>query len=131
MIEFFLSMNPPTVTHQEKKVTFRHGKPFFYDTEPLKAARQLFTAALYPHRPPNPLPGAVRLLTKWCFPLNSRHKVDGEYKTTRPDTDNIQKLLKDVMTETGFWKDDAQVVSEIIEKFYARVPGIYIRVETL
>ena len=35
------------------------------------------------------------------------------------------------MTEVGFWKDDAQVASEIIEKFYARIPGIYIRVEQL
>lgn len=26
---------------------------------------------------------------------------DGEYKTTRPDTENLQKLLKDVMTGLG------------------------------
>ena len=33
---------------------------------------------------------------------------DGEYRTTKPDTDNLQKLLKDCMTATGFWTDDAQ-----------------------
>lgn len=53
------------------------------------------------------------------------------YKSTKPDTDNLQKMLKDVMTELNFWKDDALVASEVIEKFWAEVPGIYIRIEEL
>ena len=131
MIEFFLGGSPPTVTHQHQQVTVRNGKPVFYQPDRLKAAREKLTRQLKTHRPVEPIEGAVRLLTKWCFPLNTRHKIDGEYKITRPDTDNLQKMLKDVMTEVGFWKDDAQVASEIIEKFYARIPGIYIRVEQL
>ena len=129
MIEFFLGGSPPTVTHQHQQVTVRNGKPVFYQPDRLKAAREKLTRQLKTHRPVEPIEGAVRLLTKWCFPLNTKHKIDGEYKITRPDTDNLQKMLKDVMTEVGFWKDDAQVASEIIEKFYARSPGIYIRVE--
>ena len=62
---------------------------------------------------------------KWCFPIRGRHR-DGEYKATKPDTDNLEKLLKDVMTELGFWMDDAQVASELCEKFWAEIPGIYI-----
>ena len=54
-----------------------------------------------------------------------------EYRTTKPDTDNLQKLLKDCMTDVGFWKDDAQVASEICEKFWAEIPGIWIRVEEI
>ena len=49
------------------------------------------------------------MVTKWCFP-KGKHS-DGEYKATKPDTDNLQKMLKDVMTEVGFWKDDALVAS--------------------
>ncbi len=131
MIEFFLGGSPPTVTHQHQQVTVRNGKPVFYEPDRLKAARQQLTFQLKIHRPAVPITGPVRLLTKWCFPLCAGHKIDGEYKTTRPDTDNLQKLLKDVMTKVGFWQDDAQVASEIIEKFYARIPGIYIRVEKL
>jgi Holliday junction resolvase RusA-like endonuclease len=70
------------------------------------------------------------LVTKWCFPITDKHK-NGEYKTTRPDTDNLQKMLKDVMTKLGYWSDDALVVSEITEKFWATIPGIYICVEDL
>jgi Holliday junction resolvase RusA-like endonuclease len=35
------------------------------------------------------------------------------------------------MTDLGFWKDDALVTSEIIEKFWAEVPGIYISIQEL
>jgi len=69
-------------------------------------------------------------VVKWCFPLSGEHR-DGEYRTSKPDTDNLQKLLKDVMTVNGFWKDDAQVASEICEKFWTKIPGIYIAVEEI
>ena len=129
MIEFFLPMVPPTVTAQEHKVTVVNGKPRFYDPPELKVARSKLTGALAYHRPDTPLSGPLRLVVKWCFPA-SRH-LDGQYKDTRPDTDNLQKLLKDCMTTCGYWRDDAQVASEISEKFWATVPGIYIKVEEL
>ena len=44
---------------------------------------------------------------------------------------NLNKLLKDCMTDVGFWKDDAQVASEICEKFWAEVPGIYVCAEEI
>nr|WP_275895736.1 ArpU family phage packaging/lysis transcriptional regulator [Streptococcus intermedius] len=74
--------------------------------------------------------GAIRLTVKWCFPRIKR-SYDGQYKTTKPDTDNLQKLLKDCMTQLGYWQDDAQVASEIAEKFWADRVGIYIKVEEL
>ena len=128
-MDFFLAMNPPTVTHQEKKVTVVDNKPKFYEPFTLKVARRDLMEALAPHRPKQPFLGGVRLLVKWCFPC--RGHADGEYRITRPDTDNLQKLLKDCMTAAGFWKDDAQVASEICEKFWAKIPGIYIRLEEL
>lgn len=123
-------MIPPTVTAQEHKVTVKNSKPVFYDPAGLKAARIKITAYLSKHSPPTPYTCGIRLIVKWLFPITGKH-LDGEYKTTKPDTDNLQKLLKDCMTKCGFWKDDALVVSEIIEKFYADCPGIYIKIEKL
>ena len=120
----------PTVTHQEKKVTVKNGKPIFYEPPQLKDARGKLTALLAPHAPKKAFEGGVRLLVKWCFPVCGRHK-NGDYKTTKPDTDNLQKLLKDVMTSLGFWRDDALVCSEICEKFYSDIPGLYIAVESV
>jgi len=65
---------------------------------------------------------------KWLFPTRKK-KDHGQYKITRPDTHNLNKLLFDVMTDLKFWSDDAQVVSEIIEKFWTcGVPGIWIAI---
>lgn len=129
-IDFFMPMVPPTVTHQEKQVHVVDGKPKFYEPPELKQARQKLMAHLIKFRPQEPASSGVRLLTKWLFPITGRH-VDGEYRITRPDTDNLQKLLKDCMTYCGFWKDDAQVASETVEKFWADTPGIYICIMNL
>ena len=128
--EFFMPMRPPTKTHQQKKVRVVNGKPIFYETTELKAVRQKLMAHLGQHVPKKKYTEAVRLVTKWCFPITGKHQ-DGEYKGTKPDTDNLQKMLKDRMTDVGYWTDDALVASEIIEKFWAKVPGIYIRIEEL
>lgn len=127
MIEFFMPMIPPTITAQEHKVTVVNGKPRFYNPPELEDAKAKLLGNLMPHRPEQPIRCGVRLITKWIFPSGGHHK-DGEYKLTRPDTDNLQKLLKDCMTQSGFWKDDALVASEICEKFWGDTSGIYIQV---
>lgn len=129
MTEFFMAMEPPTITHQEHKVTIVNGRPVFYDPPELEAAKEKLIGNLYKYRIMAPYRTGVRLIAKWCFPKNG-HK-DGEYRITKPDTDNLQKMLKDCMTLVGFWKDDALVASEITEKFWAEKPGIYIRIEEL
>lgn len=129
MIEFFIPMKLPTITHQQKKVHVVNGKPIHYEPAALKDARQKFAAHLAAHTPKEKLTGPIRLLTKWCYPIG-KHK-NGEYKTTKPDTDNMIKLVKDVMTQLGYWHDDAQVASEITEKFWADQPGLYVRIEQL
>lgn len=128
-IQFFMAMVPPTCTHQEKKVTVSKGKPAFYDPPEVKAARSMLMGHLSRYCPEKPCTCGVRLITKWCFPKGKHPQ--GSYRTTKPDTDNLQKLLKDCMTAAGFWKDDALVASEITEKFWAEPPGIWIRIEEL
>ena len=130
-MDFFLQITPPTATAQEKQVKVVHGKPLFYDPAPVKEAKKLLIAHLLPHRPEKPLEGAVALSTVWLFPKGRSHR-NGEWRVTKPDTDNLQKLLKDCMTRTGFWRDDAQVCREDVTKRWSREkPGIRIRVVSL
>jgi Holliday junction resolvase RusA-like endonuclease len=124
-----MHMNPPTVTAQEHKVTVRNGKPVFYNPSEVKEAKSKLLAYLSKHKPSEPYSGGLMLTVKWLFPKGKHH--NGEYRTTKPDTDNLQKLLKDCMTECGFWKDDALVASEHVEKFWANTPGIYIEIKKL
>jgi Holliday junction resolvase RusA-like endonuclease len=131
-MEFFMAMKPPTATHQEKQVAVQNGKPIFYEPDNVKAARAKLTAHLGRHVPAKKYTGALRVIVKWLFPIKegSGH-YDGEWKITVPDTHNMNKLPFDIMTDLGFWTDDAIVASEIIEKFWAARPGIYIRIEEL
>lgn len=123
-------MNPPTKTYQEHRIgKTKSGSVYTYEPRELKEVRKLYRNNLIKHVPDTPLVGPIRLVVKWCFP-KGKHP-NGTYKTTKPDTDNLDKMLKDVMTEVGFWEDDAQVASEIIEKFWADIPGIYIEIYEL
>lgn len=131
VMHFFLPMEkPPTITHQEKKVRCVRNKPIIYEPQELKDARAKFESALAPHRPTKPLEGGVRLTTKWGWSCGTKH-YDGEYKITKPDVTNMIKLFEDVMEDLGFFKDDAQVCSGHNEKFWAKIPGIYVDIQQL
>ncbi len=130
-MKFFLNCVPPTVTAQEHKVRVVHGRPMFYDPPKVKEARSLLRLHLRPFRPKSPMQGALELKAVWLFPKGKSHK-SGQWRVTRPDTDNLQKLLKDCMTAELFWNDDAQVVREIAEKRWSDEPcGIEIEVRSL
>ena len=127
---FFMEMLPPTVTHQEKRVAVRGGKPVVYEDDRLKDARAKLTAHLMQHKPEKPAQGAISLRVQWLFLDNTKHHQHGEFRTTKPDTDNLQKLLKDCMTNVGFWNDDAQVaVEHVVKRWVRQHPGILIEVE--
>jgi len=129
-MQFRLKMKPPTTTAQMHKVGVRNGKPYFYDPPEVKKAKADLMAHLSKHVPAAPFDEALFLDVKWLYPLEGKHK-DGEWRITKPDTDNLQKLLKDCMTQMGFWKDDAQVVRETVEKRWVEhSPGIYINIMT-
>lgn len=132
-MRFFISMKkPPTITHQEKKVTVVNGRPRFYEPEELKLARSTLLASLAKFKPEEPLTCPLMLWTTWVYPESKTHPAD-TWKSTKPDTDNMVKLLKDCMTTVGFWKDDAQVAYEVIMKMYGKQTetGIFIQVESM
>lgn len=130
-MQFFMEMKPPTATAQEHSVKVIHGKPVFFDPPNVKDAKNLLMGHLAKNRPDKPIEGAVELTVMWLFPKGKSHR-HGEWRKTKPDTDNLQKLLKDCMTQVGFWKDDAQVVSEKVQKRWSDEPtGIYIEIKEL
>ncbi|WOO40389.1 RusA family crossover junction endodeoxyribonuclease [Rubellicoccus peritrichatus] len=123
-------MKPPTATHQEKQVMVENGKPIFFEPPKVKEARAKLMAHLGQHVPRSSMTGPLRVIVKWCFPLTGK-RSHGQFKDTRPDAHNLNKLLFDCMTDLKFWNDDAQVASEIIEKFWSEKPGIFIQIEKL
>ena len=129
-LQFFMPMVPPGTTFQDKELAVQKGKPVIFDSAELIAVKMKLRGHLAKNVPPEPFRGAVRVITKWCYPATDKHP-DGTWKITKPDTDNLQKALLDCMTKLGFWKDDAQVCSQIVEKFWSTVPGVFVYITQL
>ena len=139
----------PKATSQQKGVSFRGGKPHFYEKGNVASAERAFLTELLPHRPKAPSDKPIRLTVWFAFDTKNKKLWGGEmpseeyldiyvkpwasftYKPTRPDTDNYLKLFKDCMTKSGFWLDDAQVVDEHIIKTYAEKATIMVRWEEI
>lgn len=124
-IRFFMPMQIPTMTAQQKGINFDARK--VYTKKELLAIKQKYLAHLAPHRPEQPIKGPIALNVHFGFPAGKEHSA-GEWKITKPDTDNAVKLLKDCMTQLGFWQDDAQVAMEVLQKYYLNEPGIFVEV---
>lgn len=124
-IRIFIDGQPPRTTHQSgTRISGHHT----YKTRALKDAESWLLAGLKEDAPEFPEEGPVLLDCEWRY--KPTKKITG-WKTTRPDTDNLMKTLKDVMTSAGYWLDDAQVVSETCRKVWSSKPGIEIYVESL
>lgn len=131
MIQFFIPMKKiPTATHQQKQVTVVNGKPRFYEPDNVKAARARFMSLIGPHAPKEPLNAPIQIVMKWLYPV-TRNSGNGDYKITRPDLDNMQKLVMDCMTDLKFWNDDSHVSSMIVEKFHSNTVGLYFEIKEL
>ena len=128
--QFYLHFDTmPSATAQQKGVRIVHGKPMFYEKAEVKTARQMFTLELKPHAPKTPSDKPIKLYVWFAFDVKDK-KLWGQYKPTRPDTDNSLKLLKDCMTGL-FFKDDSQVVEETVIKTYAEKATIMIKWEEI
>lgn len=127
---FFLSLDPPRVTGQMKGINFEDRR--VYTKSQVLEAEALFAWHLKRHVPKEPLKGALRLAVTFFFGYSGKSHGDGEWKTTRPDTDNLIKVLKDTMTKLRFWDDDAQVAEETVRKQWSKIkPGIAIEIAQL
>ena len=135
-MKFKLKMIPPTATAQQKGERVVGGYIHHYKKKNVAAAEAILRDALLPYIPDEPITDKpIRLHVLWEFPYpKSAKKHQPGYcrnKITRPDTDNLNKMLKDVMTDMGFWKDDALISLESIWKVWSDTPGISICIEEL
>jgi Holliday junction resolvase RusA-like endonuclease len=136
MSTFFIKCIPPKSTAQAASRIFRRkdGTQFIGKTAKGMATRNELMTLLQPHAPREPIAGPVCLRIVWSYPWRkgeSRKQRSGGWKacTTRPDVDNICKMVLDCMTRLAYWNDDAQVCSLTIIKRWADEPGIQITID--
>lgn len=90
-----------------------------------------------PAAPAVRLEGAVRVVIQARMPIpagwpawRQEAALAGMIRpTSRPDADNIAKLVLDALNRSGrFWRDDAQVVELVATKWYAAQPETVVEV---
>lgn len=127
---------------QPRGRTFVHPKlkrPVTVSTpsgHPVVAWRDALTTELLRHKPDEPIIGPVRLKLVFIMPrprghfktskgqLTNHLKPNAPYEhTKKPDLDNLEKPVKDVMKECGYYKDDGQVCDVEKTKYYVNDTG--------
>lgn len=78
------------------------------------------------------LRGPVEMEVIYYYGTNDKKKLKQFYKDTKPDEDNINKLLQDVLANFHFFdKGDGQVARLIFTKCWDNKPHIYIKMKEL
>ena len=135
MIRVKFNIVPPTATAQQKGVFVRDGHAHFFKKKKVKDAEDFLEALLMPHAPAEPLRGAVYIQARWCFPYRKSErksvtKTGREIPhTSRPDLDNLEKSLLDVLTHLNFWGDDAKVFTKSTAKVWGPSPYLAIAIK--
>lgn len=118
----------PTATAQQKGVRMTRKGPHFYEKSKVTEARKFYRDTLleYMGEDFEPFTGPISVSMNFLFSVKTKPKSvichDDEkgviyYKVTRPDLDNLSKLILDAGTDAGLWKDDAQICNLTLSKF--------------
>jgi len=136
--QIFLPCVPPTATHQGSAMILRRrdGTPFVgkaAGSAGAKAKKNLLNL-LCSHAPPRPFEGATCVTVKLVFPWR---KSEPKYKremgeiphVTRPDLDNLAKLILDAAVDARFLASDQIIHKLVMTKSWGDEVGITITME--
>lgn len=130
-LEFFEPMRIPTVTHNDLVPRRRkNGALYIGKSDELKEAESCWEAHLARHKPQNPFCGAIRVKMVLSFTTDKRHP-HGTPHASKPDADNLEKVIFDVMARLGFFTDDSHIADHQTTKAWADPAGIYVKMEEI
>lgn len=130
---------PPTTTSQASMRILRakDGRQFIgkYSNSKAKQVQKTLQMLLAPHKPGRPVDGALSVEITYRLPYRKTEKksnLANEWMPhdTRPDADNLLKLLLDSMNKV-FWHDDAQISHLSIFKQRGHDPHIRIKIRQI
>ena len=106
-----------------------------YASSKAKGWASELAVGMAPFKPQKPLEGPLWVSITWVFghtkaePKSKRESY--KWKTTRPDLDNMEKTVLDVLTQQGFMLDDSQVVFKTTKKMHGPKPCLLIGIVPL
>lgn len=130
MIEFFEPMVPPTATHNDMEIHRIAGKAVLGKSGALEAAEAKWEAHLAKHAPQKPFDGPVAVEMRICWPTGGK-RAQGSWHAVKPDADNVEKTVFDVMAKLGYFDNDSRIALHSTAKLWSDPAGIYLRMEEL
>ena len=139
MINIFIPGDPDTVTAQQKGIKIKRSRtgkyyPQFYEKPEVEAANNKLSWQLMDFKPAEPISGPVEVMIVWEFAIGNRPKRNiNTFRTSRPDLDNLNKSIMDILTKLQFWKDDSQVAKLLLIKRWVedKNAGIHIIINSI
>lgn len=118
------------IAQPRHRATARNGYVHLYlpTDHPVHAYKRLIAAAALEQKK-GVIEGAIRLDILFSFlPAKSARGIKTQFKISKPDLDNLAKAVKDAITDSGLWIDDAQVVEMHIAKIIGKVQATSITI---
>ena len=136
-VAFRIDCVPPTATAQQKGAFVCGGRVRFYTKKKVRQSENFLAALISMHTPDVPFAKPVSLKVRWTFPYRKSERkgivrtgADIPH-TSRPDLDNLEKNLLDVLTRLNFWTDDSLVAEKSTSKWWGPKPGIDIEIRPM
>lgn len=142
MIQVFIPGKPIAQPRQRHSARFVGGKVITRNYTPQDAPVHAFRSNVVHfvtqqwQQPPSDKPFRVDIRAIWPRPGNmiwKKKPMPREWKTSKPDRDNVEKAIYDSL-EKIVWLNDSQIVSGVTEKFFAsgdERPGTHLTITEL
>ena len=131
---FFVAGDPKAQPRQRHRVIQKSGRAFAANytpgDAPVRTWKDLVALEAEKHLPVSPLTGPLRVSINFLFQRPKSHYRTGRYSqdlkdsapmfhVSKPDRDNAEKAILDILTQIGFWRDDSQIVAGEVCKYYS------------
>ena len=137
-MHIFIKCDPPKATGNNTKACgIVRGHARIFDSSKSKSVKKMMYNLLLPYAPKIPLTGPLEQSLVFIFPYNKSDisskakraalEVNGYvWHDTKPDLDNLRKILNDTLEKLGFFHNDSQIVIDHGEKLRGSLTGIHI-----
>lgn len=136
MIEFTVYGEP--VAQGRPRLAVVAGRAMAYDPKKSRDYKDYVKLAAADKAPSKLFEGPLALVVKVFRPMpkafSKKKTAEAEAgihrPTTKPDTDNYIKGIKDALNNV-IWKDDSQIVDEHVSKWYSQRPRVEVQIQNL
>ena len=128
--EFVIKGSPITRTAQQKTIAKFGNQTRLVKKKEVLKAEAILRDQLLPFVPDEPYDGALMIRVLWLFDKKQMtKKMAHSFKITRPDNDNMLKGMADLMSDMGFFRDDAQLSKVDLTKAWNKdYPGTFVQI---